>query len=169
MYKSSVSTPGARNTASRSQFLLALYFFGTTFAIQPPEDTTGESFDGTPSLVVFHLGDGTLADETYLFGVRRLTLRLACGANNTYVELWTAKLSTPKFTVDAYETNLVIASLQREDIDSVQKFEHLLKAVISLDASDEVRVYAKLLRVPLFEGEDALFWCVRHFVSLQSH
>lgn len=136
------------------------------FAILPPEDTANGSSADTPSLVAFHLGNGCLSDNTFLFGVRRLTLKLSCGEQDTLVEMWTAKLSTPKFTVDAYETKLVIASLARSDIESARKFEHLLKAVISLDGSNEVRVYAKSLGVPLFQGQDALFWCVRHLVTL---
>ena len=47
----------------------------------------------------------------------------------------------------------------------IKKFENLLKAVVSLDGSAEIKVYAKYLGVPLFEGPDALYWCLRHRVS----
>ena len=131
----------------------------------PPEDTGGAASPNTPSHIAFHLGGGPLSNDRVLLGVDRLALRFVCGVQQYLVELWTAQLSTPRFTVNAYDTSFVFASLAREDVAGAQKFETLLKAVVSLDGSHQVRVYAKYLGVPLFEGPDALYWCLRHRVS----
>lgn len=131
----------------------------------PPEDTRAATSPDTPSHIAFHLGGGPLHNDDVLLGVDRLALRFVCGAQHNLIELWTAGLSTPRFTVNAYDTSFVFASLARQDVQHAQKFENLLKAVVSLDDSQEVRVYAKYLGVPLFEGSDALYWCLRHRVS----
>lgn len=131
----------------------------------PPEDTGGAASPNTPSHIAFHLGGGPLGNDRLLLGVDRLALRFVCGEQHNLIELWTAGLHTPKFTVDAYDTSFVFASLARQDVSCAHKFETLLKAVVSLDNSEEIRVYAKYLGVPLFEGPDALYWCLRHRVS----
>ena len=118
-----------------------------------------------PSHIAFHLGGGALVDDNASLGVNRLSVQLACGVQRFLVEVWTAGFTTPSFTVSAYDTSFVFASLARQDINAVQKFSSLLKAIVSLDNSQEVRVYAKFLGVPVFEGADALFWCLRHRVS----
>lgn len=139
--------------------------FTTSFLVPPPEDTRCPEIPSRPSHIAFHLGRGPLHNDNLLFGVDRLALQLTCGLQQFLVELWTAQLSTPRFTVNAYDTSFVFASLAHEDVASAKKFETLLKAVVSLDGSDQVRVYAKYLGVPLFEGPDALYWCLRHRVS----
>lgn len=128
-----------------------------------------------PSHIAFHVGsrpfcDAGASDEesnAFSIGVDRIALRFTCGAQQNLVELWTARLPIPKFTVEAYDTSFVFASLARQDIEQARKFKSLLKAVVSLDESDEVRVYAKYLGVPLFEGPEALYWCLRHRVGLE--
>lgn len=128
-----------------------------------------------PSHIVFHVGSCTFCDtsgrdeESHSFdiGVDRIALHFTCGAQQLLLELWTARLSIPKFTVDAYDTSFVFASLTRQEIEQARKFESLLKAIVSLDDSQEVRVYAKYLGVPVFEGPEALYWCLRHRVGLK--
>ena len=135
----------------------------------PPEDTrhfpVGSAFASRPSHIAFHLGGGPLQHGGVALGVDRVAVKLSCGVQQLLVEVWIAPLSTPAFTVDAYDTSFVFASLARQDIDSAQKFSNKLKAIVSLDGSDEVRVYATYLGVPVFEGPDALYWCLRHRVS----
>lgn len=128
-----------------------------------------------PSHIAFHVGSCTFRDasggdeESYGFdvGVDRIALHFTCGVQQLLLELWTARLSIPKFTVDAYDTSFVFASLTRQDIEHARKFESLLKAIVSLDGSQEVRVFAKYLGVPVFEGPEALYWCLRHRVGLE--
>jgi len=149
-------------------------YSATSFLVPPPEDIRAVAWSSelpvkvpnTPSHIAFHLGGGPLCNDDVLLGVDRVALRFACGVQHNLIELWTAQLNTPRFTVDAYDTSFVFASLTRQDVAHAKKFETLLKAVVSLDGSEEIRVYAKYLRVPLFEGSDALYWCMRHRVSL---
>ena len=49
-------------------------------------------------------------------------------------------------------------------LDTGNEFETLLKAVVSLDGSQEVRVFAKYVGVPVFEGPEAVYWCLRHYL-----
>lgn len=127
-----------------------------------------------PSHIAFHVGGCPFCDiggndeesNAVNIGVDRVALQFTCGVQQNLIELWTARLSIPKFTVDAYDTSFVFASLTRQDIEQARKFESLLKAIVSLDGSDEVRVYGKYVGVPVFEGPEALFWCLRHRVGL---
>lgn len=128
-----------------------------------------------PSHIAFHVGSRPFCDtsagveetDAFCIGVDRIALQLTCGVQQLLLELWTARLSIPKFTVDAYDTSFVFASLARQDIEQARKFESLLRAIVSLDGSDEVRVYGKYVGVPVFEGPEALFWCLRHRVGLE--
>lgn len=145
----------------------------TSFLLPPPEDTRRGARSACPSHIAFHLGSGLLqhnSDEEsnkLEFGVDRTALQFTCGVQQLLLELWTARLSIPKFTVDAYDTSFVFASLARQDIAGARKFETLLKAVVSLDGSQEVRVFAKYVGVPVFEGPEAVYWCLRHRVGLR--
>lgn len=147
----------------------------TSFFIPPPEDTGCAVLPARPSHIAFHVGSCTFRDASggdeesndFDIGVNRIALQFTCGVQQNLIELWTARLSIPKFTVDAYDTSFVFASLTQQEIEQARKFESLLKAVVSLDESDEVRVYAKYLGVPVFEGPEALYWCLRHRVGLE--
>ena len=97
-------------------------------------------------------------------GVGNALLRFRCGAKDALVEFWLADWDTPLFTLTAYDTRRTVLSLTRDDCDRTVVSEALAKAVVSVDSSPRVRLWAQQRGVPVFEGEDALFWAVWHLL-----
>ena len=93
-----------------------------------------------------------------------MSLLFRCGDTKALLDVWSATLDTPLFTVNAYDTKFTIASLRKEDIFAADPFSARLRVVVSLDDSREVREFASALRVALFEGPDALYWALHHAV-----
>jgi len=132
----------------------------TIEVIPPPEETGARSRRRPVSFL--HVGHTPLrvADS----GVGNALLRFRCGAKDALVEFWLADWDTPLFTLTAYDTRRTVLSLTRDDCDRTVVSEALAKAVVSVDSSPRVRLWAQQRGVPVFEGEDALFWAVRHLL-----
>lgn len=134
----------------------------STIEIIPPPEETGARDSQQQPVSFLHVGPTPLraADS----GVGNALLRFRCGAKDALIEFWLADWGTPLFTLSAYDTRRTVLSLTRDDCQRTVVSEALAKAVVSVDASPQVRLWAQQRGIPVFEGEDALFWAVRHLL-----
>lgn len=117
---------------------------------------------------ILHLGNGgVLYNPDCLIGVEHQFLRFSFGSTRRFVGIWNTSFSTPRFTVEAYESekNTVIASLSAEDLENCLPFADLFELVVSIDGSREVENFAAERDLVLFEGVDALCWAVHHTLT----
>lgn len=134
----------------------------TIEVIPPPEETGARGRRRQQPVSFLHVGPTPLraADS----GVANALLRFRCGEKDALIEFWLADWGTPLFTLSAYDTRRTVLSLTRDDCNRTLVSETLAKAVVSVDSSPQVRLWAQQRGIPVFEGKDALFWAVRHLL-----
>ena len=135
------------------------------WSVPPPEDTGAcdrRAAVDEQQLSVLFIGK-TPFDEG--IGVRRQGLYFSFGRTEIFVDAWTAKLDTPLFTVEAYDTTHCIAFLDAASLFDAEDFAHLITSIVSVDASRDVRQFAADLRVPVFETQEGFYWALHDAVT----
>lgn len=143
-------------------------------SVPPPEDTVSSArleFGGDVRVqTIVYLGEGLFPRE-HNAAVRNTPLRFRCGDTNVLVDLWSAPLSVPDFILRAYDTSATILCLEESDVKiSSAKIERLARiacAVVNVDAVQQdslVEHFALENKLPLFQGEAALYWCVHYLI-----
>ena len=99
-------------------------------------------------------------------GVTHRTLEFVCGDDVRVVDAWVSTLDTPLFTIEGgYDTRTTLAVLRADDVPEARRLSHLITGVVSLDASAAVSRFAAQLTVPLFGGDNALYWGLHHAIG----
>lgn len=135
-------------------------------AVPPPEDVTNQYFCENVRLkTVLHVGGGLFGTENE--SVTNTALRFRCGNTNVLVDLWSAPLDVPEFTLLAYDTSAVVLALSNNDVhhNKTQRLADIALAVVSLDGGELVQEFARQRHLPLFQGKAGFFWCVHYLLT----
>ena len=142
----------------------------TTSSVPPPEDTVSSVNRGFSKDVklktVLHVGDGLFGSASG--SVCNTAMRFRYGDTNVLIDLWSAPLSVPLFTIQAYDTSAVVVSLSEDDVflEKTCRLAEMAVAVVSLDGSCMVEEFARHLHLPLFVGEAGFYWCVHYLLTI---
>lgn len=141
--------------------------------IPPPEDTVSlvhAQFGHEVRVqTVLHIGSGFFdkKDDTT---VRNTPLRFCYVNRNILIDLWSAPLSVPEFTLRAYDTSATILCIEDADLVlfpyKIQRVVNIISAVVATkpDRSEEVAKFALQNSLPLFQCEFALYWCIHYLL-----
>lgn len=136
-------------------------------AVPPPEDVTNQYFCENVRLkTVLHVGGGLFGTESE--SVINTALRFRFGTTNVLVDLWSAPIDVPEFTLLAYDTSAVVLALSSDDVyhNKTQRLAEMASAVVSLDGSEEVQEFALQRYLPLFRGKAGFYWCVHYLLTM---
>ena len=90
----------------------------------------------------------------------------AFGRTHLAVEVWSANLDTPYFTVDAYidKKRKLLLSVSKNSLYKARRFLHKASAVVLLDDHPDTLAFANSANCPVFQGNDALYWAFREIL-----
>lgn len=98
--------------------------------------------------------------------MQRSCVWFAFGRTQLAVEVWSANLDTPYFTVDAYIDNKrkLLLSVSKNSIYEARRFLAKASAVVLLDEHPNTLAFARSANCSVFKGNDALYWAFREIL-----